>query len=413
MKADYKVGELIYDANIYDGLNTSLFDLQFYKKWLPTNKDARILELCCGTGRLTIPIAQEGYNICGVDYTPSMLEQAQAKAIKVGLEINFIEADIRTLDLQEQFDFIFIPFNSIHHLYRNEDLFRMLESVKKHLKDGGLFLFDCFNPNIQYIVENEKGQTVMAEYKTDDGRNILIKQTMRYESATQINRIEWHYSINGEFHSIQNLDMRLFFPQELDSYLKQAGFNVIHKFGDFTEEVFNNDSKKQIYVLALKNMNTDFTIRIAQPSDVLELKDLFQDTVLNINKRDYSKAEVEDWASCGNDLSHIKGMIKTHYFIVATNQQSQIVGFASITQQGYLHSMFVHKDFQGKGVATILLNEIERYATTTGIIRITSEVSLTARPFFEKRGYIVEEEQKWKANLLSLTNFWMAKKLSK
>ena len=160
-------------------------------------------------------------------------------------------------------------------------------------------------------------------------------------------------------------------------------------------------------------MNTDFTIRIAQPADVLELKDLFQDTVLNINRRDYSKAEVEDWASCGNDISHIKEMIRMHFFIVATNQQLQVVGFASITQQGYLHSMFVHNDFQGKGIATILLNEIERYATATGIIRITSEVSLTARPFFEQRGYIVTEEQKRRANQLSLTNFWMAKNLSK
>ena len=160
-------------------------------------------------------------------------------------------------------------------------------------------------------------------------------------------------------------------------------------------------------------MNTDFTIRIAQPADVLELKDLFQDTVLNINRRDYSKAEVEDWALCGNDISHIKEMIRTHFFIVATNQQLQVVGFASITHQGYLHSMFVHKDFQGKGIATILLNEIERYATATGIIRITSEVSLSARPFFEQRGYIVTEEQKRRANQLSLTNFWMAKNLSK
>ena len=68
-------------------------------------------------------------------------------------------------------------------------------------------------------------------------------------------------------------------------------------------------------------MNTDFTIRIAQQSDALELMSLFQETVLHINKRDYSEAEVADWASCGNDLSHIKDMIKTHYFIVATNQQ--------------------------------------------------------------------------------------------
>ena len=166
------------------------------------------------------------------------------------------------------------------------------------------------------------------------------------------------------------------------------------------------------YILALKNMNTDFTIRIAQRSDALELMSLFQETVLHINKRDYSEAEVADWASCGNDISHIKEMIRTHFFIVATNQQLQVVGFASITQQGYLHSMFVHKDFQGKGIATILLNEIERYATTRGIMRITSEVSLTARPFFEKRGYIVEVEQKRKANQLYLTNFWMAKRLA-
>ena len=156
-------------------------------------------------------------------------------------------------------------------------------------------------------------------------------------------------------------------------------------------------------------MKADFIIRAALQSDAVELKKLFQNTVLAINRRDYSQAEVEDWASCGDDLSNIEDMIKTHYFIVAVNQQSEIVGFSSITPQGYLHSMFVHKDFQGEGIATILLNEIEQYAITNGIMRITSEVSLTARPFFEKKGYIVVEEQKRKANQLSLTNFWMAK----
>mgnify|MGYP002751161294 CR=1 FL=1 len=158
-------------------------------------------------------------------------------------------------------------------------------------------------------------------------------------------------------------------------------------------------------------MKADFIIRAALQSDSVELKNLFQNTVLAINRRDYSQAEVEDWASCGDDLSNIEDMIKTHYFIVAINQQLEIVGFSSITPQGYLHSMFVHKDFQGEGIATILLNEIEQYAITNGIIRISSEGSLTARPFFEKRGYIVEEEQKRKANKLSLTNFWMAKQV--
>ena len=76
----------------------------------------------------------------------------------------------------------------------------------------------------------------------------MIKQIMRYESKTQINRIEWHYFINGEFDSVQNLDMRLFFPQELDSYLEWNGFEILHKFCSFEEEAFCDHSEKQIFV---------------------------------------------------------------------------------------------------------------------------------------------------------------------
>lgn len=247
IKTVYKVGDLIYDATIYDGLNTFLSDLQFYKKWMSTNKNAQILELCCGSGRLTIPIAKE-YKICGVDNSLSMLNQAKQKADKEGLNIDFIEADIRTLELPNQFNLIFIPFNSIHHLYQNQDLFDVFNVVKKHLKEDGLFLLDCYNPNIHYIVEAEKGKNKIAEYTTSDNRKVVIEQTMNYENKSQINRIEWHYFINDTFHSIQNLDMRLYFPQELDAYLQSAGFTILHKFGSFEEEEFTDTSEKQIFV---------------------------------------------------------------------------------------------------------------------------------------------------------------------
>jgi SAM-dependent methyltransferase len=242
------VGDLIYDANMYDGLNTNLADLAFYKQWLPKNKDATILELCCGTGRLTIPIAKDGYNISGVDFTASMLKQAKEKASKEGVAIEFIEADIRTLDLSVKYDLIFIPFNSIHHLYKDEDLFKALKVVKNHLKEGGLFLLDCFNPNMQLIVDGEKEPKKIAAYTTKDGREVVIKQLMRYEIKTQMNRIAWHYYINGVFDSIQNLDMRLFFPKELDSHLEENGFKINHKFGGFEKEAFNDASEKQIFV---------------------------------------------------------------------------------------------------------------------------------------------------------------------
>ena len=71
---------------------------------------------------------------------------------------------------------------------------------------------------------------------------------MHYEYDTQINRIEWHYFINGEFNSIQRLDMRMYFPQELDSNLLLNNFNIVDKFGNFEEVKFDESSNKQIYI---------------------------------------------------------------------------------------------------------------------------------------------------------------------
>ena len=252
MIENYTVGNLIYDPNIYDVMNRNEADLFFYRRWLPMNKkDSSILELCCGTGRLTIPIAKEGYDISGVDVTPSMLERAKMKATKEELNIEFIEGDIRNVALSKLYDLILIPFNSIHHLYSNEDLFNAFTVVKKHLKTDGHFLFDCFNPNIQYIVEGEQEEKVIAEFISEDGREIYIKQKMHYDKHSQINRIKWHYYIDGAFDSIQNLDMRMYFPQELDAYLKWSGFKILHKFGSFEDDPFDDNSDKQIFVCTL------------------------------------------------------------------------------------------------------------------------------------------------------------------
>lgn len=142
LNSDYTIGELIYDANIYDGLNTFLTDFQFYKNWMPKHKNSHVLELCCGSGRLTIPLAKSGVNILGVDNSKTMLAKAKLSAQNEGVKIDFIEADIRNLDLITRFDLIFIPFNSIHHLYHNQDLFSVLKNVMKHLKDDGILIFD-------------------------------------------------------------------------------------------------------------------------------------------------------------------------------------------------------------------------------------------------------------------------------
>ena len=215
---------------------------------MPIDKKSEILELCCGSGRLTIPLAKQGIKITGVDNSKSMLDYAKFKAKNENLDISFIEADIRFFDTPNKYDLIFIPFNSVHHLYDNTDIFSTFKVVTKHLKDDGIFIFDCYNPNIQYITEAEKGKNTIAEYQTIDGRKIRIEQTMKYESSSQVNRIQWHYFINDTFHSIQSLDMRLYFPKELETYLQLSGFDIIHKYGCFDEKTFENDSEKQIIV---------------------------------------------------------------------------------------------------------------------------------------------------------------------
>ena len=155
-----------------------------------------------------------------------------------------------------------------------------------------------------------------------------------------------------------------------------------------------------------------FTIRTTITfADIPELKQLYRSTVLTINRKDYTADEVEDWASCGEDNQHWLELINTLHFIVAENDEGEAVGFVSISDEGYLHSLFVHKDYQRQGVATLLYKTAEELAQHRQIVKITSEVSITARPFFEKQGFTVDEKQRRKANNLLLTNYKMSKVL--
>lgn len=155
----------------------------------------------------------------------------------------------------------------------------------------------------------------------------------------------------------------------------------------------------------------NYNIRPLEEKDIHDMQSLFHSTVLNVNIKDYTKEEVEDWASCGDDMEHWKEILFNNQFIGAFNEQGCLIGYSSMNKNGYMHSMFVHKDWQGKGIATLLLSEVEKIARQYKVKEITSEVSKTARPFFEHKGYVVECEQKQQANRLKLTNYKMKKVL--
>lgn len=145
-------------------------------------------------------------------------------------------------------------------------------------------------------------------------------------------------------------------------------------------------------------------VREYQISDCQEITELFYNTVHTVNAKDYTKEQLDVWATGQVDLEKWNQSLQEHYSIVAIENEV-IVGFGDIDKTGYLDRLFVHADYQGKDIATAICNQLEQ-AVQGGI---HTHASITAKPFFEKRGYKVIKEQKVEKQGVFLTNFVMVK----
>ncbi|MDZ4711055.1 MAG: GNAT family N-acetyltransferase [bacterium] len=132
---------------------------------------------------------------------------------------------------------------------------------------------------------------------------------------------------------------------------------------------------------------TEIRIREAKVDDVEDITQLYYGTVTNVNAKDYSPKEIEVWSGTAhNNNDRWERSVNEQYFLIAEIDK-EMVGFSSIAPNGYLDFMYVHKDHQRKGIALMLLNEIESKAIEQKNKEIFAYVLITARPFFEKYGY--------------------------
>ena len=145
-------------------------------------------------------------------------------------------------------------------------------------------------------------------------------------------------------------------------------------------------------------------LRKYQKSDCKELTELFYNTVQTVNAKDYTKEQLDVWATGQVDLEKWDRSLQEHYSIVAVDN-GIIVGFGDIDKTGYLDRLYVHADYQGKGTATAICNQLEQAVQG----KITTHASITAKPFFEKRGYKVVKKQEVERQGIFLTNFVMEK----
>lgn len=150
-------------------------------------------------------------------------------------------------------------------------------------------------------------------------------------------------------------------------------------------------------------------LREYTPEDLPEIAELFYETVHAVNIRDYTKKQIEVWAGKEGRLKERGAFFETLYTIVAVHEDGRVIGYGNIDKTGYLDHLFVHKDFQRRGIATAICGQLEAHAKAGDIRTITVHASITAKKFFEHRGYRVYKEQCVKIEKESLTNFVMKK----
>lgn len=143
-------------------------------------------------------------------------------------------------------------------------------------------------------------------------------------------------------------------------------------------------------------------IREYEPADCSEIASLFYQTVHEVNKQDYTSEQLNAWAAGKVDLAAWNQSFLEHYTLVAV-ENGRIAGFGDIDETGYLDRLYVHKEHQREGIAAALCSRLEAHVQGN----ILTHASITARPFFQKRGYKVLKEQQVERQNVLLTNFVM------
>ena len=146
-------------------------------------------------------------------------------------------------------------------------------------------------------------------------------------------------------------------------------------------------------------------IRKYETKDCPALAELFYDTVHSVNAKDYSEEQRNAWATGEIDFDKWNTSFLSHFTVVAV-ENNTIVGFGDIDRDGYLDRLYVHKDYQRKGIASAICNCLEKACPSD---KITTHASITAKPFFLNRGFDVLKEQQVIRNGIALTNYAMEK----
>ena len=245
----------IYDQ-VYFDVNE---DIGFYVQESILS-DGPVLELGCGTGRVTFPIAKEGIDLLALDNSIGMLNVALEKMKHKGdsyTNLEFVKSDMRNFAFNKKFNLIIIPFRGFQSLLNISDQIQTVLNIKKHLTENGRLIFNAFVPDSESM---GSAHDVLYHYKdvqdTENNRKFMIWNQSEYDQFNQIvhTRIVVDESNNmGKVvrRFYRDFSLRYTFRWEFYHLLRSHGFKLLNLYGDFEKSDFNESSTEMIWEFGL------------------------------------------------------------------------------------------------------------------------------------------------------------------
>jgi SAM-dependent methyltransferase len=253
------------DPDLYDIENADdpAFDLSFWESIVQEAAPRRMLELACGTGRLTIPLARLGVasELVALDTSAPFLDRLRERLAvedeRVRDAVRVVEGDMRRPPVDGGFDLIVVPFNSLAYLIGREDRIACLDSVRELLAPNGAFAFDIISPRYDFLAESVSACPPLRVDVDHPAPDFGVTRFLRsysdaYDARTQTlrstNRYEIHHADGRVEHRIGDLDWHIYFPEELELLLDGAGLAVTERYGDYDRSPWAPGCKRYLWL---------------------------------------------------------------------------------------------------------------------------------------------------------------------
>lgn len=245
--------EFYRDPALYDAEYRRLTeDIEHYTTLA---RDAgRVLELGCGTGRLTLPMARTGASVVALDLSRAMLGRLTERLDgEDDVDVTVLHGDFRQLNVDGAFPLITLPFNAIHHLFDADEVQTLFASVQAHLESGGRFALDMLVPDFRFFERDPDG---VYELRTEDdpaGGTMRSWENGWYDPIAQINHVRYHFERGDGRRQTMEVPMRMWYPQEILGLIRAARWRLLRCDQDFRGTPLGPRAHKLVLLLGKRD----------------------------------------------------------------------------------------------------------------------------------------------------------------